>query len=400
MMQQAPHLLILGGSTRAAACSALRAGMQPWCAGYFADADLAERCPARCVTGKDYPHGLLAALDEAPEAPWLYTGALENRPPLIRQLAKRRPLWGIDGQALAKTRAPLVWSRMLRDAGLPAPAVSLRATDLDAQRDWMIKPLKSGGGARVRRFKGKPAGRGMFYQEYIAGELCSSLYVGDGHGASLLGSTRQLVGIDWLHGPGFKYCGSIGPLTLDSGAQRTLEQMGNVLAAGCGLRGIFGIDFVLRQGVPWPIEINPRYTASVEVLEHALGIAVLALQRAVCKNGLRLESAGQSINHARQGRSKEPEYIVGKAILYAALPVVFPEDGPWRQVVDRVPPVEHLAEYADIPHAGESIFPARPILTCFAKGSTHAEVMQALEERARRLDLQLHDRAGMFSMGR
>ena len=48
-----------------------------------------------------------------------------------------------------------------------------------------------------------------------------------------------------------------------------LQQLGLDLARGCGLRGLFGVDFVLSEGVPWPVEINPRYTASVEVLEYA-----------------------------------------------------------------------------------------------------------------------------------
>ncbi len=38
-MASPQHLLIFGASARAAAFSALRAGLQPWCADLFADAD-------------------------------------------------------------------------------------------------------------------------------------------------------------------------------------------------------------------------------------------------------------------------------------------------------------------------------------------------------------------------
>ena len=40
------HLLLFGASVRAAAFSALRAGLRPWCADLFGDADLQARCPA------------------------------------------------------------------------------------------------------------------------------------------------------------------------------------------------------------------------------------------------------------------------------------------------------------------------------------------------------------------
>ena len=53
------------------------------------------------------------------------------------------------------------------------------------------------------------------------------------------------------------------------------------MSKAAGLRGLFGVDFVLRDGIPWPVEVNPRYTASVEVLEFAAGIRALTLHRSI-----------------------------------------------------------------------------------------------------------------------
>ena len=66
-------LLILGAVARAAAFSALAAGLRPTCGDLFADADLARRCPVTAVT--NYPRGMadLAEQGTAP-APWMYTG--------------------------------------------------------------------------------------------------------------------------------------------------------------------------------------------------------------------------------------------------------------------------------------------------------------------------------------
>src|SRR5207249_9264748 len=97
------------------------------------------------------------------------------------------------------------------------------------------------------------------------------VYVGaERHGnpfAAFLEVTRQLVGEPWLHAAPFHYCGSIGPLPLSESLWRKFWRIGTVLAKAFRLRGLFGVDCVLRDGIPWPVEVNPRYPASVEVLE-------------------------------------------------------------------------------------------------------------------------------------
>src|SRR5438105_75384 len=97
------NIIILGASARAAAFSAYRAGMQPWCADLFADADLARRFPVRKVPINEYPHGLVDTLPDAPDGPVIYTGGLENCPGLLLHIwggrdlipmGRGRWLWG------------------------------------------------------------------------------------------------------------------------------------------------------------------------------------------------------------------------------------------------------------------------------------------------------------------
>jgi len=97
-------ILIVGASARAAAFSALRAGLVPVASDLFGDEDL--RAVARFVEplGK-YPAGFKAALLRMPEAPFLYTGGLENHGALVDQLARLRPLWGNDGSRLRRAFA-------------------------------------------------------------------------------------------------------------------------------------------------------------------------------------------------------------------------------------------------------------------------------------------------------
>ena len=96
---------------------------------------------------------------------------------------------------------------------------------------------------------------------------------------SLIGVTRQLIGAP---GSPFAYRGSIGPVTISERLKARLDLMGRVLASEFALVGLFGVDFILRDDEPWPVEVNPRYTASVEVLELALGRSLLAEHLRAC----------------------------------------------------------------------------------------------------------------------
>jgi predicted ATP-grasp superfamily ATP-dependent carboligase len=382
-MKEGENLLLIGASTRAAAFSALRAGLRPWCADLFADLDLQARCPVTAVPAKRYPDGFLDLLPGAPPGPWMYTGALENRRGLVRKLGRLRPLWGNAAAALAAARSPWRVHAALTAAGLPCPAVR-PVTDPPPRRNrWLLKPRAGAGGAGIRFWGGSPFSRTRaaksYLQEFIEGENAAALYLGDGRGARLLGVTRQLVGEPWLGAGPFRYCGSLGPLTVTPSTQTLLVRIGETLAAAARLRGLFGVDFVLRDGVPWPVEINPRYTASVEVLEYATGLPALALHRCVFEPTALFRS--QVVSHANG--------IVGKAILFARAPLVFPAEGPWLEVLCSSRSVKDIPDFADIPPAGERFEERRPILTFFAGAADMMGCLEMLRRGARDLDAVL-----------
>jgi predicted ATP-grasp superfamily ATP-dependent carboligase len=383
-MATGSHLLLIGASVRAVAFSALRAGLLPWCADLFGDADLRARCRPTRLLPQAYPHGFVRLARQAPPGPWMYTGGLENRPALIHRLARCRRLWGNDSPVLAVVRSPRAIGALLQDAGLPAPAVWLGPEDFPGAGRWLIKPLAGSGGAGVAFWIGQrvtTAGRRTTYlQQYVEGDSCAAAYVGDGRASRLLGATRQLVGEPWLNAAPFRYCGSIGPLVLGPSLRRRLEQLGQVLARGGGLRGLFGVDFILRGGVPWPVEINPRYTASMEVLEYARQTPVLALHRHAFEPDA--PPVPEPAGCYRGG-------IVGKAVLFARSPLCFPVDGPWLSVLQSPGPVEVMPGFADIPPAGQPIAVGRPVLTFYTRGRSVADCVDRLGLIAADLDRRL-----------
>jgi predicted ATP-grasp superfamily ATP-dependent carboligase len=381
-VEVAQPLLIFGASARAAAFSALRAGLQPWCADLFGDADLRARCPTIRVPSNVYPEGLLRLVDRELPGPWLYTGALENRWQLVEKMARLRPLWGNWGLPLQFARTPESVALGLHEANLPCPAVSGRACDIPAGRPLLVKLRTGAGGSGIRFGEGtkirRPTWR-IYFQEYVEGMPCAAIYVGDGLRARLLGVTRQLVGEAWLHAAPFHYCGSIGPPSLEPPLRHLLERLGGALAKHCFLRGLFGVDFILKDGLAWAVEVNPRYTASVEVLEYAAGVPALALHRQV------FDAAAPPPPEPEAGLSGS----LGKAILFARKTVSFPDDGPWLSVLRAPPPLWQPPLFADIPPAGERIEAGRPILTFFARASSEAGCLARLKEIAADLDSRL-----------
>ena len=51
------------------------------------------------------------------------------------------------------------------------------------------------------------------------------------------------------------------------------------------LVGVNGIDFIAADGVPYPIEVNPRWCASMELVERAYGVSMFGLHAAACTAG-------------------------------------------------------------------------------------------------------------------
>lgn len=365
-------VVLLGASTRAAATSARRAGWRPWCADLFADADLERVATVTRVAPKSYPHGLLDALADAPNAPVIYTGALENRPDLIAKI--KRPLWGNSAEVVRAVRTPARWVNWLKKKAISCPAVQ---TGPPSSGTWLLKPRRSAGGLGIQAYSGQCFNcRTHFLQERIAGIPCSAVFLGHDAGAELLGVTVQLIGASWLNSSGYRYAGSIGPVW---GGLLHWIRLGNLLAKAFPLRGLFGVDAVERDGVPCPVEINPRYTASVELLERSYGAPLLTLHRRAC--------LGERPRFQRPIFPTVPT-IWGKAILYARRRLVFPAEGPWQAELEAGANPDR-AEYADIPHPGDVIEQDRPVMTVFASGATVSECEAILKEKARALDRRL-----------
>lgn len=358
-------LLIIGASARAAAHSALRAGLTPSAIDLFADRDLTACADTRCIAADRYPDGFVERAESFPDGPWMYTGGLENFPDLIDRIAARRPLWGNSGSRLCRVRDPQRVHEALQRAGLPAPAVRDQHDSVPRDGSWLVKPLRSAGGRGIRPWlaDSAPFTEDCYFQERVAGRPISAVALGMRTRGALLGITEQRIG---RPDSPFAYTGSIGPITLPTQVEALLCQIIDVVAAWSGLIGLFGLDFVLSGEVPYLVEINPRYTASVEILELACRRALLSWHRDACE--------GRDVAVTRP----VPNRVLGKAILFAERPARFSETRGWRPG-DRGGFARPA--WADVPAPGVSFRAGSPVLTVFADGRQSQEVEERLRRR-------------------
>src|SRR5262249_809856 len=145
------------------------------------------------------------------------------------------------------------------------PFAPLCSYPLDQDVSWLIKPLKGAGGTGIRFWDPAESSwpKNVYFQTYMGDHSVAAIYVA---GAGPLAITEQLVGLPWVNAKPFHYCGSIGPTSLPPLVDlRRFVAIAKALEEGCGLRGLYGLDVVISGNVPYVVEVNPRYTASVEV---------------------------------------------------------------------------------------------------------------------------------------
>jgi predicted ATP-grasp superfamily ATP-dependent carboligase len=347
---------------------AMRDGQRVVAFDLFGDLDL-RRSGARVVA---LPGGKLGALvDAALEARArgvVYGASFENHPVLVARLGERHGLLGNPPAALRAVRDPLRLGAALRDAGLAYPRTFAAAPDERSGR-WLRKPLRGGGGTRVRAWRRGAVPAGMVVQERLDGLACSAAAVGNGVDAVVLGLTEQLIGQRAFGVRGYRWCGNVVPPRLPAGERDALlgqaRAICSCLATAFAMRGLFGVDLMWDGERAWTIEVNPRPTASLEAIEAAHEVGAFSAHLRGCAGELpRVEIGGGG--------------AAGKAVLFATEDVVIGDSERWFERGVR-----------DVPHPGERITAGRPICTVVTTARTPEDALAGLEEQATRVRAEL-----------
>lgn len=370
--------IVVGASARAFAESAARAGWLVHAADMFGDTDL-RSIAIEAVRVASYPRDLPDAVSRFPVAAVVCTGALENHPAVIEALARDRPLAGCDPRAIRGVRDPGRLATVVRDAGLSFPDTITSSTGLSTDGSFLVKPRASAGGRGIRPWRGAAASddsRDILWQRFVRGTPWSAAWIAGRGRATLVGASRPLRGGGWCGCRRFAYCGSIDVPTaaLPVDLRRSFEALGARLTAAFGLVGAFGSDVIVTAaGDVHVLEVNPRPTASMELVERATGWSLAAAHLAA-----RTDGAGPSPAATADGVWGKAIAFVPRGPIAGALPRILAAADPWTRA-------DGASAIADIPAADAPLVPGTPLLTVFARGPNRAAVAAELRSRVTRL---------------
>ena len=368
------RVLIVGLSTRAFAEAAAMAGWE--CSSIDAFGDLDQKARVNNVgllrdLGRPYSAAAaVAAARRIAVSCVAYTGNLENHPTAVGRLGRGRELLGNSPATLLRARDFNELRRVVRRAGGRVPLTCLPGDPRPrpGDRPFLRKPIRGGGGQGIRELPGdlRPSGRELA-QERIDGTPASVSFLADGRHAVLLGVARGLAGEAAFGASGYRYCGSLYPFAVGGRILDRLDAIVQSATRAFGLVGLNGVDFVLRDDEAFVLELNPRYSASMELIERAGVTGLFALHAAACRGSL-----PASLPRLRPG-------VWGKAVLWARHSLVAPQTRPWLARDD----------IRDVPFPGEGIRSGSPICTVFGHGREAGACGAALVATTRALEREL-----------
>lgn len=379
------RILLLGVTTRALAESARRCGQPIVAVDYFGDRDqkrLVESHALQRDLGLPLTaQGLGEAARRVDAEAVVYAANLENHPSIVEGLAKERILLGNEPGVLREVRDWRTLRGFCRETRIPHPITLLPGEERQAYPGvrWLCKPVRSGGGYGIRPWDGKPLDGSHILQAQVAGRAASAVFVADGRESRVVGLAEQLIGRSELGASGFVWSGNILPLDLalsDGGLLlRRVEDMVDGLTRRFGLRGVNGVDLIVgrEEGgalCPYLLEVNPRYSGSMELVERAYGMNMFSLHL----EGLAGRLPDFSLDEGLY------DGFVGKGIVYARRAATLADTDEWIERGIR-----------DVPFSGQRIEAGHPICTVFADGNGRPACLDALFLRAAAVHGEIED---------
>jgi predicted ATP-grasp superfamily ATP-dependent carboligase len=391
-------VILVGASVRSFAQSAMRDGLRPICVDMFCDADLrlslrehglSETHWCRHITS--FTEAAQAVADVKSNVPAIVLGGLENHMTGFLHLSSQRTVRGPDWKTIEQLRDPLRLFPRLRDLGCCVPRFHVKGSGVPVHEPglrWLHKRRCSSGGQGIRWYAESEVSRHTpseavptdDLQEFIDGIPISASFLATVYsenesvapwgGVQLLGCALQLSGCQELHADAFHFCGNVGPLTLAADLTRNVVRAGRAVAAESSVSGLFGIDFVVRDGRPFIVEVNPRPTASHELHERGRvclpGHVSLQLGQPVRSSG---HTGGASDFHADAQRNVHQQGSRGcwaRFVIYADQDVVISDDLQSELLSRCVREGTHPFWLADIPSSGTTVTPGTPLCSLYA----------------------------------
>ena len=317
---------------------------------------------------------------------FIYGSDWDNQPQLLEELSNYQNLI-IKGNS-AKTLKRLAGKsgllglfNLIKKSHLKRPAIIFKDDSClhenDNNKVFLKKPFASGGGKNIEIVNNQPeniaanslnTADAFYLQEYIKGKCFSVQFAADGKKAKVLSFCRQLSAFN--SNSAFKYGGNI-LVKPDKSTIKKITQTANLIVENYSLRGINGFDYIQNENGLYFLELNPRYTAAVELLIPIFGRDLFAvyfkdqLKKDYLKDYLStdLKTSGKVIYYAEEKiKIKYDLKLEFKNIYNKALN-------------NKLKNVE--VKIRDIPTAGEVFNEKDPVFTLIIKSKNEDQFWQA-----------------------
>lgn len=265
--------MLLGASVRAAAESVAGLGVRPDTADRYGDRETL----AASRRWRDL-QDILDAVNTPANHPeigtnvkFAFAGGIEGGWKSLGHLPESRFVFATP-QVFRRTDEPEFLAQLAAAAGVDFPVT--RETPPD-EPGWLVKQRHSCGGlgvsiaspdARMRALGSSLSG-GAVYQKRVRGRAMGASYVSDGRRAHFLGVCRALR--RRIGNLPAVFAGAVGPLNVDAAVEQQLRRLGNALVRHLPLQGPFNIDVMTNANRVILLEVNPRYSASMELVERS-----------------------------------------------------------------------------------------------------------------------------------
>jgi predicted ATP-grasp superfamily ATP-dependent carboligase len=320
---EAHNILVIGIDVVSLATSGTKAGYKVYAVDYFGDQDLKRISHESLSIVKQNPGvtcGKLSAhfnpeallqltmrllRNNTIDATLLSTG-LDDSPDILFELNDMIPILGNQPHVIERLRDKAKFFRELKRLGIPHPEtamaegfeeVSTKAKDIGYP--VLVKPSKGFGGVGIRKAQGPKELKQAFHhaslidekvliQEYISGISASVSLISSNNETIALALNEQLLGVEELgQEEPFGYCGNVVPLMTNGSVMNGCKSTTERIALHFGLVGSNGIDFVISKGgIPYVVEVNPRFQATLECVERVLGVNMVEAHMKACLQGI------------------------------------------------------------------------------------------------------------------
>ena len=316
------NLLVIGVDSVSLATSAKRAGYEVFAVDHFVDQDLKRLCRESLSAIKQRAGGSCGYLsrDFSPEIllqltkallkryeidAVLLSSGLDDSSDILFELNELVPILGNHPSIIDKTRDKTRFFGELDRLGVSHPETAVvddleeaRGESKDIGYPVVVKPSRGFGGVGVRKVEGSGELKRVFreaslldkrilVQKYISGTHASVSFISSTSRAVTLTLNEQLIGIQELgQREPFGYCGNVVPLSAPRSVVDECKNVAGVVAQHFSLVGSNGVDLVIsRQGIPYIIEVNPRFQGTLECVERVIGMNIVEAHVEACVQG-------------------------------------------------------------------------------------------------------------------